>query len=124
MTIKDTAEQYFDGELDIDVCDTEIDMMVAFCYDGSNNDSYDKFLSILYNNIIVSKFDQITPMLVCDFSGFYRIYKEKLIDWANNYLDREFDDDEVEYDMTIATEGLIAGYFSETAYSKLIKILT
>ena len=61
--------------------------------------------------------------MVCDFSGYFRIYREKLIPWVNKYLNREFDDDEVEYDMAQAIEGLIAGYFSESAYSDLIKIL-
>lgn len=123
MTIKDVAEQYFGGEIDIDVCDEEVDMMVAFCYDGATNDAYDKFLEILYNNVVVSRYDEKTPLLVCDFSGFYRIYREELVDWANKNIYREFDDDEVEYDIVLATEGLIAGGYSESQYASLNKII-
>ena len=124
MTIKDVMEQYFDGEIDQDVCDTEIDVAVALCYTlGDENDSYEKLLKLLVENVVVERYLSNDTYMVCDFSGYFRIYREKLIPWANKYLNREFDDDEVEYDMAQAIEGLIAGYFSESAYSDLIKIL-
>ena len=125
MTIKDVIDQYFEnGEIDQDVCDTEIDVAVALCYTlGDENDSYEKLLKLLVENVVVERYLSNDTYMVCDFSGYFRIYREKLIPWANKYLNREFDDDEVEYDMAQAIEGLIAGYFSETAYSDLIKIL-
>jgi len=125
MTIKDVMEQYFDGEIDQDVCDTEIDVGVAFCYSlGDENDSYDKLLKIFAENVVVSSYEPGMSFMPCDFSGYFRIYKEKLIPWANKYLNRDYDDDEVEYDMAEAIEGLIAGFYSETAYAELVKILT
>lgn len=125
MTIKDVIDQYFEnGEIDQDVCDTEIDVAVALCYTlGDENDAYEKLLKLLVENVVVERYLQNDTYMVCDFSGYFRIYREKLIPWANKYLNREFEDDEVEYDMAQAIEGLIAGYFSETAYSDLIKIL-
>ena len=125
MTIKEVIDQYFEnGEIDQDVCDTEIDVAVALCYTlGDENDSYEKLLKLLVENVIVERYLSNDTYMVCDFSGYFRIYREKLIPWANKYLNREFDDDEVEYDMAQAIEGLIAGYFSESAYSDLIKIL-
>ena len=125
MTIKDVINQYFEnGEIDQDVCDTEIDVAVALCYTlGDENDAYEKLLKLLVENVVVERYLPNDTYMVCDFSGYFRIYREKLIPWANKYLNREFDDDEVEYDMAQAIEGLIAGYFSETAYSDLIKIL-
>ena len=125
MTIKDVIDQYFEnGEIDQDVCDTEIDVAVALCYTlGDENDAYEKLLKLLVENVVVERYLSNDTYMVCDFSGYFRIYREKLIPWANKYLNREFDDDEVEYDMAQAIEGLIAGYFSETAYSDLIKIL-
>ena len=125
MTIKDVIDQYFEnGEIDQDVCDTEIDVAVALCYTlGDENDAYEKLLKLLVENVVVERYLSNDTYMVCDFSGYFRIYREKLIPWANKYLNREFNDDEVEYDMAQAIEGLIAGYFSETAYSDLIKIL-
>lgn len=125
MTIKDVIDQYFEnGEIDQDVCDTEIDVAVALCYTlGDENDSYEKLLKLLVENVVVERYLSNDTYMICDFSGYFRIYREKLIPWANKYLNREFDDDEVEYDMAQAIEGLIAGYFSESAYSDLIKIL-
>lgn len=125
MTIKDVIDQYFEnGEIDQDVCDTEIDVAVALCYTlGDENDAYEKLLKLLVENVVVERYLSNDTYMVCDFSGYFRIYREKLIPWANKYLNREFDDDEVEYDMAQAIEGLIAGYFSESAYSDLIKIL-
>ena len=125
MTIKDVIDQYFkNGEIDQDVCDTEIDVAVALCYTlGDENDSYEKLLKLLVENVVVERYLSNDTYMICDFSGYFRIYREKLIPWVNKYLNREFDDDEVEYDMAQAIEGLIAGYFSESAYSDLIKIL-
>ena len=125
MTIKDVINQYFEnGEIDQDVCDTEIDVAVALCYTlGDENDAYEKLLKLLVENVVVERYLSNDTYMECDFSGYFRIYREKLIPWANKYLNREFDDNEVEYDMAQAIEGLIAGYFSESAYSDLIKIL-
>lgn len=126
MTIKEAAEEYFGGEIDIDVCDSEIDMMVAFCYTiGDTNDCYDKFLELLSKNVRVVRYDQNDSVMTCDFSGFYRKYRDKLNEWADKYMSiREFDEDEVEYDMVLLTEGLVAGFASESTYESLLKVFT
>ena len=85
-TIRETAEEYLGEEIDIDVSDTDIDMAVCLCHTlGDTNDSMDKFLELLCNNVIVTKFvpqtDNNSAYMVCDFSGFYRIYSEKIADW-------------------------------------------
>ena len=124
MTIKEAAEEYFGGEIDIDVCDPEIDMTVAFCYTiGDTSDCYGKFLELLSKNVRVVRYDQNDSIMTCDFSGFYRKYKDRLNEWADKYRSiREFDKDEVEYDMVLMTEGLVAGYASESTYRSLLKV--
>ena len=126
MTIKEAAEEYFNGEIDIDVCDSEIDMVVAFRYTvGDNSDCREKFLELLSNNVRVVRYEQNESIMTCDFSGFYRKYKDRLNEWADKYRSiREFDKDEVEYDMVLMTEGLVAGYASESTYESLLKVFT
>lgn len=123
-TIKDTAEQYLGGEIDMDVRDTEISMAVCFSYDGDTSSAYGKFLEILYNNVNVSKYDPDEQMLVCDFSGFYRMYKDQLVDWVKDNVNRAgVFTSYIEYDMALATEGLVAGFFSDEQYASLNDIL-
>ena len=125
QTIKDWAIQNADGDMDIDVCDTEIDMMVAFCYVvGESSDAYEQFLDILAENVEVEKFNPTWSCLVCRFSDFYAKYRDRLIAWfhKNGYQCTEFDEDEIEYEMTLWTEGLVAGYESEDVYASLNQV--
>ena len=65
--------------------------------------------------------------MVCDFSGFYRIYSEKIADWIKEVgLVRcgEFADDEPEYELTNITPQLISGDASESLYASLLKVFT
>ena len=109
-TIRETAEEYLGEEIDIDVSDTDIDMAVCLCHTlGDTNDSMDKFLEF------------------CDFSGFYRIYSEKIADWIKEVgLVRcgDFADDEPEYELTNITPQLISGDASESLYASLLKVFT
>lgn len=127
-TIRETAEEYFGEEIDIDVSDTDIDMAVCLCHTlGDTNDSMDKFLELLCNNVIVTKFDPENGHMVCDFSGFYRIYSEKIADWIKEVgLVRcgDFADDEPEYELTNITPQLISGNASESLYASLLKVFT
>lgn len=131
-TIRETAEEYLGEEIDIDVSDTDIDMAVCLCHTlGDTNDSMDKFLELLCNNVIVTKFVPKTEnnlaYMVCDFSGFYRIYSEKIADWIKEVgLVRcgEFADDEPEYELTNITPQLISGDASESLYASLLKVFT
>ena len=69
------------------------------------------------------KDNSLDSIMTCDFSGFYRKYKDRLNEWAEKYRSiREFDKDEVEYDMVLMTEGLVAGYASESTYRSLLKV--
>lgn len=124
MTIKEAAEEYFSGEIDIDVCDSEIDMAVAFCYTvGDSSDCYEKFLELLSKNVRVVRYEQNESIMTCDFSGFYRKYRDRLSEWFDKYMFiRVFDEDEIEYDMVSLTEGLIVGFASESTYESLLKV--
>ena len=125
MTIKEWAIQNMDGDMDIDICDTDIDMMVAFCYAvGDTSDAYGKFLDILAENVEVERLNPTWNCLVCRLSDFYAQYRDQLIDWfdANGIQCTEFDEDEIEYEMTLWSESLIAGYASESTYASLVQI--
>lgn len=125
MTIKEYAIECCEGELDMDVCDVDIDMMVAFCYSvGDSSNAYEKFIEILANNVEMVKVNNNMPcpVLVCNFTKYYKSVADKLTDWIDNNIRKEFD--EPEYNMVNATEGLVAGYFSDSQYAELVKALT
>lgn len=127
-TIRETAEEYLGNEIDIDVCDTDIDMCVCLCHTlGDTSDAMEKFIELLCNNVIVTRFDPENGHMVCDFSGFYRIYREKINKWIDEVgLIRcgDFDDDEPEYELTNITEQLISGNAGENLYASLLKVFT
>jgi hypothetical protein len=124
MTIKEAAEEYFNGEIDIDVCDSEIDMTVAFCYTvGDNSDCREKFLELLSKNVRVVRYEQNESIMTCDFSGFYRKYRDSLSEWFDKYtFFRVSDKDEVEHAIVLLTKSLIAGVPSESTYESLLKV--
>lgn len=128
MTISEYAIQLEDGYLDMDVCDNDVDMSVAFVYDTEEapTDSYYEFLKVLAENVEVVKYNPTWSCLICKFSDFYAKHRDALVALfrENNWPYDEFDEDEIEYEMTIWTEGLVAGYESEGVYSKLVSALS
>ena len=96
MKIRDYALKCEDGWMDIDVYDTDIDMGVAFVWGATAEvkDEYDRFLSILADNVEVSKF--VSDWLVCDFSGYFRNFNSELekLNNDNGWRTLEFDGDE------------------------------
>jgi len=124
-TIAEITESLFDNYLDIDVTDTEVDMMVAFVYDPENslNDPYNKFIDHLAKHVTVNTIKE--DKLICDFSGFYKQYNDKIYDWyiKNN---RPFfsSKDEAYCDLVEMTELLVAGYCTDATYSELYSILS
>ena len=126
MTLREYGKKFLDGYLDTDVYDTEIDMGVAFVFDCDEEptDNYEKFLSILADNVVVKDAFK-DGALTCDFSGFYKPYNDKINDWyRKNGGHQEFEGEEGYYDLVLATEGLVAGYYSEEDYKELCDIFT
>ena len=124
MTIEQVAERLCDGSIDMDVCDTDIDMMVAFCYDiGDSGDAYERFLGLLAKKVkVVTIRDYVW---VCDFSGYFKQFNDELIKLrdSNGWGTIEFDGDETYYDYVLWLEALISGNASESSYSKLLTVL-
>lgn len=126
MKIRDYALKCEDGWMDIDVYDTDIDMGVAFVWDATAEikDEYDRFLSILAENVEIDKF--VSDWLVCDFSGYFRNFNSELekLNKDNNWRTLEFDGDETYYDYVLWLESLISGNESESTYKKINDVLT
>lgn len=126
MKIKDYALKCEDGWMDIDVYDTDIDMGVAFVWDATAEikDEYDRFLSILAENVEIDKF--VSDWLVCDFSGYFRNLNSELekLNKDNGWGTIEFDGDETYYDYVLWLESLISGNESESTYKKINDVLT
>lgn len=124
MTLREYGKKFLDGYLDTDVYDTEIDMGVAFVFDCDEEptDNYEKFLSILADNVVVK--DAFNDGdLTCDFSGFYKPYNDKINEWyKKNGGHQEFEGEEGYYDLVLATEGLVSGSYSEEDYKELCDI--
>lgn len=129
MKIVDYALKCEDGWMDIDVYDTEIDMAVAFVWsvrheDKDEYDEYDRFLTILADNVEIDKF--VSDWLVCDFSGYFRNFNSELekLNKDNGWGTIEFDGDETYYDYVLWLESLISGNESESTYKKINDVLT
>ena len=121
MTLKDYAMNYFDGDIDIDVTDTEIGMMVAFVYDFNEEpeDNYDRFLNLLGERTKVVKVGN--NVLTCDFSSVFKPYEDKLQDFFNmDYSDFN----EAYYEAVDNLEPLISGNAGEKTYKELVDILS
>ena len=121
MTLKDYAMKFYEGDIDIDVTDTEVDMLVAFVYDFNEEpkDNYDRFLNLLGERTKVVKVDN--NVLTCDFSSVFKPYEDKLQDFFNmDYSDFN----EAYYEAVVNLEPLISGNAGEKTYKELIDILT
>ena len=122
-TIADVTKRLYDDYLDIDVCDTEVDMCVAFVYDPTNSrsDPYNRFIDLLAKHV---KVVTIRPhSLVCDFSGFYEPHNEQIYEWLKKDTTCHIDKDTAYYDLAEITSLLVAGYCTDTTYRELYKIL-
>lgn len=120
MTLKDYAMNYFDGDIDMDVTDTEVDMLVAFVYDFNEEpkDNYDRFLNLLGERTKVVKVGN--NVLTCDFSSVFKPYEDKLQDFFNMDYS-EFNDAWAEAVSNL--ESLISGNTGEKTYKELVDIL-
>ena len=121
MTLKDYAMNYFDGDIDMDVTDTEIDMLVAFVNDFNEEpkDNYDRFLNLLGERTKVVKVGN--NVLTCDFSSVFKPYEDKLQD----FFDMDYSDfNEAYYEAVSNLEALISGNAGEKTYKELLDILT
>ena len=121
MTLKDYAMKFYEGDIDIDVTDTEVGILVAFVYDFNEEpkDNYDRFLNLLGERTKVVKVDN--NVLTCDFSSVFKPYEDKLQDFFNmDYSDFN----EAYYEAVVNLEPLISGNAGEKTYKELIDILT
>lgn len=128
MKIKDYALTCEDGWLDTDVTDTDIDMLVAFVWDanGKIEDEYDRFLSILANNVEVKQVPNEHYNMICDFSGFFKKFNTELekLNKEQHWNTIEFDGDETYYDYVLWLENLISGGSSEKTYALINKVIS
>lgn len=127
LTIAQYAKFVYGGEMDCDVCDKDIDMLVAMVYDVNHesSDEMSKFLDILANNVKIVKAHPSSygDVLECDFSSFFKPYNEQLKEFFDMSRS-EFDDDEAYYEAVVNLEPLISGNASEQTYKELNNILT
>lgn len=106
---------------DVDVSDSDVDMLVAYCLDieEADKDSYNTYLSILAKDLnIVSEGDSL---LVVDLS--------RHVNDNFDLYDSVFDVDEETREDEVSTiveqmEGLISGYAPNSIYTKLVQELT
>ena len=120
ITLKDYAMKFYEGDIDIDVTDTEIGMMVAFVYDFNEEpkDNYDRFLNLLGERTEVVKVGN--NVLTCDFSSVFKPYEDKLQD----FFDMDYSDfNEAWAEAVSNLEALISGNAGEKTYKELIDIL-
>ena len=121
ITLKDYAMKFYEGDIDIDVTDTEIGMMVAFVYDFNEEpeDNYDRFLNLLGERTEVVKVGN--NVLTCDFSSVFKPYEDKLQDFFNmDYSDFN----EAWAEAVSNLEALISGNAGEKTYKELVDILS
>lgn len=127
MTLADYAFRYEDGQLDVDVCDTEIDMAVCFSHDfnvkPAEDDKYEQFVDFIGRHVKV-KYVGIDVIEV-DFSGFLKPFNEKLnkVQKDNDWRSIEFEDDELYYDFVLWMDDLLSGYEAEKIYEILLETL-
>lgn len=127
LTLKDYAYTFGDGYMDEDVCDTEVDMLVAYIWDedmAKSSDPYDKFQDLLASKVKVVGKGAYGP--ICDFSGFARPYGKKISKFMNDWYYQEyfeFDfDDEPEYAFVEQLENLISGNATGSEYRGWLEV--
>jgi hypothetical protein len=118
MLLKELLE--LNGEIDSDVCDTEIDMRVYFYFDGDTSDGYGKFANWLCNNVEVARMSN--SLIVCNFSNAFEPHKDKLKKFFNMKRS-EFDEDEAHHEAVVNLIPLLSGYASDGQYLELLKNL-
>ena len=122
MTITQYAKTLDDNYIDQDVCDTDIDMMVALVYDFNEEptDYYNKFIKALCDKTKIEKISD--SVLVCRFTDVFRPYNEECED-IFNMENSEFRADEAYYEAVANLEPLIAGYAGESTYKDMYDLL-
>lgn len=117
MKIRDYAIEVGNGYFEEDVGDTELDIMVALCYDIHDplEDNYYKFLDMLARNVEVVSVSDFCAC--CDFSGWAKKYNDKIVKTMRDHNGNfEFDEDEGYLNFVSDLESLIAGYANESTY--------
>lgn len=125
MKLWELAKMHKDGYLDIDITDKEIDVRVAITVDTTEEpqDNYDRFIDLLAKNVTVEWWRE--DVVCLDLSGFYRPHREELAEAFDHCEDIwEFDREEFEYQMSLWSEGFIAGCSGDGTYKKLVEILS
>lgn len=126
MTLKEYAINYCYGYLDEDVCDKDVDMLVACIWDedmANSSDPYDQFIDLLVSQVKVVGKGAYGP--ICDFSGWARQHLDEVRSvLKKNYYETEFDfDTEAEYAFVYPVlENLISGNAYESEYKNWIKV--
>lgn len=123
-TIAETTQSMFNNYLDMDVTDTEVDMIVAFVYDPENslNDPYYKFIDVLAKHVKVVSVKE--TILVCDFAGFYKQHNDEIYKWFTKNGTKILNKDEAYCDLVELTASLVAGYSTDVVYRELCSILS
>ena len=120
ITLKDYATKFYEGDIDMDVTDTEVYMLVAFVYDFNEEpkDNYDRFLNLLGERTKVVKVGN--NVLTCDFSSVFKPYEDKLQD----FFDMDYSEfNEAWAEAVSNLEALISGNAGEKTYKELVDIL-
>jgi hypothetical protein len=123
MTISDYALEH-DGEIDIDVTDTELNILVGFTHTlGDNNSIQEKTLNILCENVKVIREED--DFLVCDFSGFFKQYNQQIYDYFMKNRILYIEDVEDSYlELVEWLPSLITGYITENTCFQIYQIFT
>ena len=113
-----------DHQLDAGLVGNGTDFAEEIYQVGDNSDCREKFLELLSNNVRVVRYEQNESIMTCDFSGFYRKYRDRLNEWVDKrrWFTRVFDKDKVEYDIVYLTESLIYDGALESDYESLLKV--
>ena len=129
MTIWDYMMEFCDGELDQDVCDTELDIWVCFCCDAdmeNSSDSYDRFLTLLAKNVQVANnpTEQVDGTLTCKFSDWAEKYNKQIREtMQKNGGYFEFTDpDEAYLNFVSDLDALIPGGASDSTYQMWLDV--
>jgi len=128
MTLYDYIKNVCNGEIDMDVCDNDIDMMVAFCHNINEHSSeypqMERFLNLLAKRTKIIKQNNggYAPILICDFSSALKPYNEE---WKKFFdMDySDFDEDEAYYEAVVNLEPLISGNAGEDTYKEFCDIM-